>query len=1109
MKDRQLVGIACGVIGLVCLAIVALIPWPGRLAAHPLMPPTNAGLVEGASGITARTEDLEDWTRIAFQSSRDGNWEIYLARSDGSEPVRITHHPAADLYPRLNRGASQVVFASNRDGALEIYTQNTDGSGLTRLTFNNADDTTPVWSPDNTRIAFVSQRDGNWEIYVMHADGSAQTRLTHDAADDVQPAWSPDGRRIAWVRRQDNVGVLWVMNADGSDAHPITGPLLRLGHPAWSPDGMRIAFDYDADGDGLNELAVMNADGSNLRIVYKSTSNVIGLWMGSWSPDEEWLLYTRVRYTLLGGELIPQDTYVERVMITTGFAWQLTWQGVDRFPDWGTADANPPQSRIEPLPRYARAMGVRVWWAGTDIGPAGIASYDVQYRRAGTTSWADWQMGTQASSAVYTGSPATTVYFRVRARDRGGNVEPWPVGEKGDAFTTLYTWQLSGRVTDHRGQPLPRVPITVVPDPLSPPKTDFQGRYLARLTADGTHTLAVRREGYAPLAPFPINFDSDRTLVLYLPPPDDLIRNGGFEAEGQAPAEWEVQGDLPVTVTEEEPHTGLRAAALGWPCPTPCLSIPLRVPNVSLARYPLDAAVDRQGNLHVVWEGPPGRTIYHIARKRDGTWTEPRAIGDAEAFGSTLRVALAIDRRDTLHVVWNGSAGLYYSQRPAAGDWSAPLILGPGVEPDLAADGRGGVHLIYQCYGAECPGEARTFYRAVRPGGEWGPPIPIGLGYGYFEPHIAAGVDGSVHFLWYERGLSADTTGVFYRARRADGTLTPPVRLFDDGRQLEIAVDVTGQVHAYWVQDTQKAGYYATRMPDGAWSDPVVIPKAADGAHMAVDEEGGVHMVTLDARLGRSEPEGTYYRRKVPGKPWSEPVLISVQPYARMMAIDRYGILHMVWSDAFALFYQGTRISTQAGEARIRQRVTIPADAHAPTLAFMYKLQGAVPGGRSGLRVEVTNDFTTTQVFSTTTGTPWSLAWVDLQPWASGTVTVTLTLRQEAGEPGVYLLLDDVSLGSWRTPVVQSVSPSRIEPWTTTLITITGENFIATPTLRLNDIPVPDVLWVDEDTLRATLPPDLPPGVYHVWVTNPGGQEAVLPAGLNVGTQVYLPAVFR
>ena len=66
---------------------------------------------------------------------------------------------------------AQIAFCSNRDGNFEIYVMNTDGSNPVRLTNDPAQDVTPAWSPDRTKIAFGSTRTGNTDVYVMNADG--------------------------------------------------------------------------------------------------------------------------------------------------------------------------------------------------------------------------------------------------------------------------------------------------------------------------------------------------------------------------------------------------------------------------------------------------------------------------------------------------------------------------------------------------------------------------------------------------------------------------------------------------------------------------------------------------------------------------------------------------------------------------------------------------------------------------------------------------------------------------------------------------------------------------------------------------------------------------
>ncbi len=75
----------------------------------------------------------------------------------------------------------RIAFQSDRDGGFEIYVMNADGRDQTRLTNNSTEDRTPVWSPDGRRLAFISNRQGSFDIYVMNANGGEQTRAYEDA----------------------------------------------------------------------------------------------------------------------------------------------------------------------------------------------------------------------------------------------------------------------------------------------------------------------------------------------------------------------------------------------------------------------------------------------------------------------------------------------------------------------------------------------------------------------------------------------------------------------------------------------------------------------------------------------------------------------------------------------------------------------------------------------------------------------------------------------------------------------------------------------------------------------------------------------------------------
>ncbi|RME49563.1 MAG: hypothetical protein D6791_00445, partial [Chloroflexi bacterium] len=835
----------------------------------PMFKPALIGEAPTSAGMSA---GLPDWSRVVFQSYRDNNWEIYLAQSDGSQPVRLTNHPAADLYPRLNRGVTRVAFISDRDGNFEIYVMNTDGSDLMRLTVNDADDAGPVWSPDGSRIAFTSKRDGNWEIYVMNADGSAQTRLTFDGADDVTPTWSPDGTRIAWVRRSNKTdGALWVMNADGSGAHAITGGLRFLQHPDWSPDGTRLAFDYDADGDVWNELAVINVDGTGLRTAYDLGSDLVDAWMGSWSPDAEWLLFTQVIYAIQNEQLFIHNTYVDRVPLDGAFRDELPGTGYDATPDWESTDNQPPTAWVRRMPRLSHAGGFTVTWSGEDRGPAGIRGYEVQYREGASGTWTTWLADTAETAALFPGEPGHTYAFRARAWDNAYNQQPWR-GDRADTETTLYTWKVTGSVQDGRGRPISDTPLAISPAPLFPATTRMDGGYQAYMQHGGEHTLTVIKPGYGSTAPMSLDLTADTVADHVLPPADNQIRIGGFEADAQQLTDWIIPRSTIATptVTTVLRHTGREAASLGMTCPFPCFSDPVAIWNVNFLASLPDVAVDSRGNLHVVWSvvklSGPGQDVYYGVRAVDGTWSEPEVIGNTGDYHQTMRPRLAVDGHDTLHAVWSGEAGLYYSQRPAAGDWTPPVVIvqQPSELGAIAADREGGVHVVYRCTSSvDCPPwEAPlVYYLEKSPSGAWHSPRGLDDGDGYTGAGVAVGPDGTVHFVWQEVNA-----GVFYQARLPNGGWTVREKVFDGwGYSFErqrIAVGADGGVHVVW--NWPYKVYYASRPPGGTWSAPEELPRADGAADLAVDDQGVVHLLTFWSRTS-DEEKGTYYRRKAPG----------------------------------------------------------------------------------------------------------------------------------------------------------------------------------------------------------------------------------------------------
>ena len=155
-------------------------------------------------------------------------------------------------------GGDRLLAAWHQGGRYRLYGvlgPDTTGSALepgSGLRLSEGPDLWPTWSSDGSWVAFSSTRDSQSEIYRMRPDGMQVERLTADPAEDADPAFSPDGRSLAFISdRTDGAPRLHIMDADGSNVRVVgNGPGTEHQGPAWSPDGTRIALQVTLeDGD--------------------------------------------------------------------------------------------------------------------------------------------------------------------------------------------------------------------------------------------------------------------------------------------------------------------------------------------------------------------------------------------------------------------------------------------------------------------------------------------------------------------------------------------------------------------------------------------------------------------------------------------------------------------------------------------------------------------------------------------------------------------------------------------------------------------------------------------------------------------------------------------
>lgn len=123
-----------------------------------------------------------------------GLWTISLV--DGARAAVATGAPG-DAYATWSPAADRLAFESTRDGNPEIYVAGVDGSDVARLTDNDQLDEWPQWSNDGQFIAYASGVEGEKDLWVMRADGTEKRQLTDRVLfGDAYPTWSPDDKFI-------------------------------------------------------------------------------------------------------------------------------------------------------------------------------------------------------------------------------------------------------------------------------------------------------------------------------------------------------------------------------------------------------------------------------------------------------------------------------------------------------------------------------------------------------------------------------------------------------------------------------------------------------------------------------------------------------------------------------------------------------------------------------------------------------------------------------------------------------------------------------------------------------------------------------------------------
>lgn len=184
----------------------------------------------------------------------------------------------------------------------------------------------PAWSPDGAYLTFSvyddTEREQSERIVFVPMDGSPAFSILGPLADYFakDPAWSPDSHRLALVLN----GRLMTASRTGEELQQLTPDSISAADPDWSPDGEWIAFTRVSS---PSVLYLVRPDGTDLRRLDGTVSGS----SPSWSPSGDRIMFSHTTVTE-----IPNGTMIERELavltIRNGQVDLLGILGDD--PDW-------------------------------------------------------------------------------------------------------------------------------------------------------------------------------------------------------------------------------------------------------------------------------------------------------------------------------------------------------------------------------------------------------------------------------------------------------------------------------------------------------------------------------------------------------------------------------------------------------------------------------------------------------------------------------------------------------------------------------------------------------------------------------------------------------
>ncbi len=287
--------------------------------------------------------------RLGDLAALDGTWssdgqtmvytkgyDLYLARSDGSEPRKLVTTAGTPGWPRWSPDQKRLRFTSldPKTQASSLWEVSAEGRDLHPVLprWNNPPaECCGTWTPDGRYFLFQSTRNGRTDIWAiregqgwLRKSSQEPMQLTNGPLNYLGPVPSKDGKRLFVIGSQPRgelarydarsgqfvpylggisashvsfskdgqwvayysfpEGSLWRSKIDGGERLQLTFPPMQTALPRWSPNSKQIAFQ------GMTPskpwmMYLVSADGGSPQELAPGEGDI------NWSPDGQSLVF--------------------------------------------------------------------------------------------------------------------------------------------------------------------------------------------------------------------------------------------------------------------------------------------------------------------------------------------------------------------------------------------------------------------------------------------------------------------------------------------------------------------------------------------------------------------------------------------------------------------------------------------------------------------------------------------------------------------------------------------------------------------------------------------------------------------------------------------------